>query len=260
MKKQYFGAIVVLLTMAVGAAGAFMRWYLLDSVLDENGLLPSGNHFPLLMCVVLALGLAVLAVLASRLEKRPEFAGNFNTDRIGFMYGAFAGLAIAVTCGMQLKDADGTMRTLAYVFGVLGGVALVGYAAFQAKGRKPTFLLLLPACIFLALNLIGDYQQWSGDPMLLDYCFMMLADAVCLLAVFNVGGFSFDRGKRRITVFWCSCGVVLCLVSVVDGFVDGAYSAAACRLAIMLWLLLIQLQLCRVLPQSIAAAPQESAE
>lgn len=259
MKKRYLGAIVVILTMAVGVAGALMRWYLSGSVLDADGLLPAGNHFPLIMGIVLALGLAVVAILARRLEPRPEFARNFCAAPNWFLYGAFTAVAIAITCGLQLKDAGGTMRTLAYVFGVLGGASLVAYAALQAKGHKPAFLLLLPLCVFLALNLIGDYQQWSADPMLLDYCFVLLADAACLLAVFNVGGFSFDRGKRRMTVFWCCCGIVFSLVSVVDSFVSEAYFSAAYRLAITLLLMLVQLQLCDVIPQN-TGTPQESAE
>lgn len=262
MKKKYCGMIAMLLTMALAAGGALLRRRLLTSVLDENGLLPTGNHLPLIMAIVLALGLVAVGVLLYFLEKRPEYDKNFapSAYRQSNVLALMGSAIVVAACAMQWNGTETTVSKLTCIFGILGGALLLGYEFLQMRGTKPNFLLLLPMCVFLALKLIGDYQQWSGDSMVLDYCYMLLADATCMLAIFNLGGFSFDRGKRRATAFWCSCGIVFSLVSVIDGVVAENIPEYLYRVAMIAILIPAEAQLCDLLPRATKEPESTSTE
>ena len=66
--------------------------------------------------------------------------------------------------------------------------------------------------------------------MILDYCFDLLVLICIMCATFHLGGFCFDKGRRRATVFFCFCGIFFSAAALADG--DRAIHAAA-----ILWLL-----------------------
>lgn len=55
--------------------------------------------------------------------------------------------------------------------------------------------------------------------MILDYCFDLLALICVMCASFHLGGFCFDAGRRRITAFFCGCGVIFGAVAMAGGMI-----------------------------------------
>ena len=70
--------------------------------------------------------------------------------------------------------------------------------------------------VYLIVRLIVNFQKWSTDPSLNDFVYHLFAAISCMLAAFQLAGFSFGKGKRRITLFWSLCAVYFSAISIVD--------------------------------------------
>ena len=78
------------------------------------------------------------------------------------------------------------------------------------------------ASIYLVVRLIVYFQEWNIDPSIHDYAFQLLAAICCMLAAVQLAGFSFDKGKRRMTLFWALSAVVFCGITTADMLVRGS--------------------------------------
>lgn len=85
----------------------------------------------------------------------------------------------------------------------------------MANMRRPLLALYLVPFAFIVVYLVLEFKnQWSADPIILDYCFYLFALICTMYALYYVMGFCFDRGRRRHAIFWCLAGFFFCLVSV----------------------------------------------
>lgn len=252
MKKKTAGAAVLAVTAAAAVVLCGMRVVTMNTALDENGLLLPGNRLPLIMAVFLVLALAAAALLLSVLEKRPAFSQNFS-GRAGWLVPVAAAAALFVLSGvLKLGAAQSGFETLVALLAVLGGGLLLVQTVVQLRGGRQTFVLLLLPCIWLILRLVFDYKEWGEDPVLLDYCFLLLADITCMLSAYHVAGFSFDRGKRRLTAFWCAAAVMFSAVGLADSLRSGGAAEALHSAGMLLWMGTALCQLCtdRPAPES----------
>ena len=94
---------------------------------------------------------------------------------------------------------------------------LVWHGLCRARGRVPGLLAGCVVVAWLVARIIGDFKSWSTDPAVLDYCFQLFGLLCAMLGLFHASGFSADRGKRRITLFWSMTGVFFCAISLADG-------------------------------------------
>ena len=115
------------------------------------------------------------------------------------------------------------------------GTALSRYRAKPAHGA----LFLLPA-VFYVVELVLQFRLWTQDPVILDYCYDLLALICTMCALFHLGGYSFDQGRRRLTVFFALCGVFFNAAAMAGAPAAETfgYLAAALWLMVNLWLLL----------------------
>jgi len=74
----------------------------------------------------------------------------------------------------------------------------------------------------------------------LDYCYDLLALICTMCALFHLGGFCFDQGRRRSAVFFTMGGVFFNVVAMAGAPAAEAlsYLAATLWLLVNLWLLL----------------------
>lgn len=105
--------------------------------------------------------------------------------------------------------------------------------------RAPSAVFLFPA-VFYIVNLICQFRFWMRDPAISDYCYDLFALICTMCAVFHLGGYSFDKGGRRITAFFTMTGVFFSLVALAGASTAGklGYLGAALWLLVNLWLLL----------------------
>ena len=240
MKRKSIGLFAIVLTALTAAVGGLMRRYLLENVMVARGIVQDGSYFPLAMAIVVVVCLIGIAIFTGYMENRPGYMENFGVvDRRPFVTLTICGGLIAMTGVMQLGEPQSALEKANFYMCILGGLTFAVFSILHMLGRRPHVLLLLPLCIFTVMQLVCDYRMWSGDPLLLDYCYTLLADVVFMLAVFHLGGFCFDKGKRRITAFWCGSGIVLNAISLVDATYSNTLSDIIYRAALLLMLLVL---------------------
>ena len=132
-------------------------------------------------------------------------------------------VTLAATAGMLLgcvamiRDLEHDYDLLLAAGGAVTAICWAVVALDRFRGRKlPAPLFMIPA-LFYAVRLILDFRNWSRDPMILDYCFDLLALICIMCATFHLGGFCFDKGKRRLTVFYCCCGILFGAAAIAGG-------------------------------------------
>ena len=107
---------------------------------------------------------------------------------------------------MALSPAREFDRGLA-VLGILAALSWIVQAACSCRGKKPHAAIYFLPVICWGVRLVRDFRVWSRDPVILDYCYSLLALIFALCAMLELGGFAFDRGKRRLTAFFTLGGI-----------------------------------------------------
>jgi len=230
------------LLFSAGAAGAvigfFLRLRQLHTAFDETGL-PSGYSWIVLaaFCLVCA---AALAFGARRLPEEETYRACYGPDLVCVILTvAAAGLLLAANISSLLSGApDGTLLErylirLTDLLGILSALAFVAAAGAQHRsGRPGAWTCLLPV-VYFVLRLIFHFKSWSTDPVILDYCFKLFGEITVMLSVFYAGGFLFDKGKRRLTAFFCLIGMVFAGITLADGGLEHCLTAGSglCLLA-----------------------------
>lgn len=239
--------LLVVITFAVSLVGAVLRHLMLKYSMDENRLLLDGLSRGYLygLLALAAVALAAALVLCLSLRKLPALRANLSSKPVWKILMGVVGVFIAVESLMRMKGiSDNKLTTLACIFGILGGLALLALAAVQMLDHRGSFLFLLPLCIWAALQLVCNYKLWSKDPILIDYCFEMLSDITGMLALFHIGGFFFDYGKRRLSVFWCAACTLFSAISLPDCLGEAEFFLHRLSLVLLMGCFLLQLVFC----------------
>lgn len=159
-------------------------------------------------CVTLA-----AAVYALLVQKERDYACVFEKSLFDAAASCLGALLIGVGCALEALNGAGAGRYIA-VLGVLSALALIRAAALRWSGRKPGAGWFAPMIVYYLAKLFFDYRQWMLDPAILDYCFMLFAMLLFLLASYYAAVFSFDRGGRRMLLFSAAGGVYFGAVSI----------------------------------------------
>ena len=114
-----------------------------------------------------------------------------------------------------LLGATDAFNIALYTLGLVGSVAMGIQAGYRYKGKVSAPAVMV-ATLALAGGLLVRFRLWSKDPLLGDYCFQLFAGVLGMLAVFNLTGFAFDKGRRKITLFYSHAAIMLCLISLPD--------------------------------------------
>lgn len=243
MKKKPAAAIAVPVTLLSAGIGVALRCYQLCYAMDESGLPQRGSRMSTVLTVFLLAVTAALAWISSRLTKRERFEENFSNAL--FPVAASCMFSVLLLAGnvLLLIQPDHT-ATVVVLLGIAAALTQLGMQAAWRKGTTPHPLLPTVTCIYLIVKLILDFKRWGNDPVILDYCFKLLAEICSMLAVYHYIGFCFAKGRRRIAVFWCCMSVVLCAMSLPDGFLAGDSPAETLIYSgLGLWLFMNSLQL-----------------
>ena len=143
---------------------------------------------------------------------------------------------------LALTQLQKTMNLLIPLLGAACAVTLVAFARKCLRHEKPSPLLYMIVSVYLIVRLIVNFQKWSTDPSLNDFVYHLFAAISCMLAAFQLAGFSFGKGKRRITLFWALCAVYFSAISVID-CLCGRANDAGIQVALLLTMAASSLQL-----------------
>ena len=212
MKKRL---IFLLPFTALTAAGFFLRRMTLVNGFDAQGLPVADNTWALLI-VCCAVACVLAAVVAFSLSARKSFAENFRFSPILMIVGIAAAMLFAYGNLLIFKQAQNTVEKLGAALGIVGALGWIGVLAAVKKDRRPSPWLQFPAIFGCILLFILRFRGWGLDPILGDYCFLLLACVAQLLSLFYLAGFSFDCGKRKTTVFFAAVAILFAAVSLPD--------------------------------------------
>lgn len=118
--------------------------------------------------------------------------------------------------------------------GIVASVCMFFFAYQCYLKKKPSALLYMCLTFYLVIRLIVRFQVWNTDPSIHDYCYPLLAGLSAMLATFYVAGFSFDKGKHRMTQFWLIITILFCTITIADGIYKGDLGELLIHLALLL--------------------------
>ena len=207
--------LIFIFTLLFSVAGFFLCYF---------------DHMSGLIGFWVLVGFALLMTLFLRpLEQRASWQNIFSTAPMAniFMLTASLGLLVgnlllllsgteAAPVAVNAPQVIAVLTTVQAPLGLAAAACVATFAISCLFGKKPSALLFMIASIYAVVRLILHFQSWNTDPSVWDYCYQLLAAICAMLGIFQLAGFSFDKGKRRITLFWCLAAIFFCSISIVD--------------------------------------------
>lgn len=239
---------LVALALLASVLGAVLRGRQLLYELQPDGSLAPGSTMHIVLMILCAVWAAGAIALLLPLAKKTQWSECFRTSLVpNALQLAAAGLLIV---GNILLWIEGRQPTTAFAtqspavsealsamlapLGIVSAVCIGAFAVLSLRGKRPSPLLYMIASVYLVVRLIVCFQEWNIDPSVHDYAFRLLAAICCMLAAFQLAGYSFDRGKRRMTLFWALNAVVFCSISAADTLIGGVTHEALINFGLLL--------------------------
>ena len=231
MEKKLGRSPVVLATVLTAGAAYLLRRVQMLEQLDRTGKIMAEAGKGPLTWVSLAFVL-LAAVYCLFLGKE---TGMKNREPVSTVLTLMAAFFMALG-----SAANWTSHAPVALGGIVTAVCWVVIALQRQQDMTPSALAFMIPALFYALHIVIEFRDWSRDPLILDYCFALLAGLCTMCATFHLGGFSLGRGKRRVSVFYCLCGVVFCAVAMMGESLANTVitGAGALWLLANVWLLL----------------------
>ena len=250
LPKDFLRKLLLFLPLYM-VGGYFFRNYQLQKELLYDGSLISGA-FAHKILLVLAVSFAVAyACIFFFTKPQKTFQNCFSRCALSCGAQLLAGLGLIVGNLLSTQSADSFSSVYSRVsfflsnslpyWGVLAGMCILIFAVRSYKEQKPSPVLYMFVSLYLVIRLIVHFQAWNTDPSIHDYAYTLLFAISSMLGCFQVAGFCFDKGGRRVTGFWCVCSVFFGAVSAPD--VMGDTSAMLVHVALVLLTLVMTLEM-----------------
>ncbi len=247
MKRNYLPVLALLSAVFGAIALAGLRYYQLVFCMDENGLLARDSIIAWIFLAVIVILIVALVLTIVRLDKSAGVEQDCHRCIFWHLCSAAAAAGLMAGCGyyaLKISVSD-TLKLVLFSVGVVCGALLIISDALRIMGKSSNFMLLLLPCLFLAGKLVFDFKQWSYDPIVIDFCFKLLASVTAMIACFNLAGFPIGIGKKRATVFFCLLAFAFSAMLIPDCLVgrDCSIKELVIYLSMGLWCLINGLML-----------------
>ena len=203
-----------------------LRFWILKTAFDENGLLPPGSLALPLTILAAALVFGLLLVLSLRLNRIPGTEESF-TSRPNWVPSKLAaaelvlmGSVLTLLDGQHPLSVGGLVVTLV---GIAAPFFMVWTALREERSSAFFWVRLVPA-LYAGASLVLRFQTWTQEPAVIHIAPSLLAWTCCMVAMMLLTGFPLRVGHRRSTVlFGLSAGIFTCM-TVPDCAVSGRIS------------------------------------
>lgn len=224
MKKGIGSAQLVAICVAAALIGLFLR----------NAQLDSGSSTALI--VFSAAVCAAFAVWNLTRKQRKKYTDVLFRCLADLVLTTLGVLVLIAGCAVTAITASGAERYLA-VFGVLSSLALLRAMMLRCEKQPVSALYYVPMTLYYVASLFWNFRQWTIDPAILDYCFMMFAVICYMMAAYFAASCCFDRGNRCALGFFSMAGVYFSGVSMAGGGWEIAltYGGSALILLAYVW-------------------------
>jgi len=211
MEKNNKGRAVPFLVLLCGVVAFRLRRQLYLTALDHKGLLLRGTA-PEIGLLLLTVGVLLLLVLTK--------GSGSGADRYEDCYcaGPVAAVGhVAMAAGILQTVLTGMSSVTGYPgmvwrwLGLVSPFCLLLAGGFRLFGKKPFFLLHVVPCLFLMVQVVCNYQTWSGNPQLQNYLFGLLGTLAMALFAYYTAAMEADCGDCRMVRFFGLAAGYLCL-------------------------------------------------
>lgn len=213
--------------------GFILRFFQRKNELLADGSIADGSvlyKILPLVCLCVAIG---AAIILWRMPRYTAWEQLYQNKLLSVILGCAAGVLLLGNIFLLLGEQEPAslyissapefsefLNNLLPPLGILSALCIAFYAYQCYRGKKPSPLLYMCASLYLAVRLIVCFQAWNTDPSIHDYCYALLAGICTMLGTFHIAGFSFDKGKCRMSLFWLICAFVFNGISIADAVYD----------------------------------------
>lgn len=215
---------------AGGFLGLLLRVLLYRIGFDDRGMLLAFHPLQV-TTVILTLFMGVYLALTAR--RSPENTQVYPILRpaAGFLAGFFLLLQAA---GL-FRQMDGPLEVCRFLLTALAAASMILCQLPMEGTSRFSALCHGLVCTSYALDMLGRYRDWSGNPQLPDYCFHVLAGVALSLCAYHTLALHTGLGKPRIHRFWCLGALFLCVLCLAGPeprafYLSGGFWAMFCLL------------------------------
>lgn len=213
MEKKNAFSWALIAAPVTGMLGAALRYWLFATGLDEKGLLLA-NHPAQLLIWILTGALVLFLITATWTLKGPsDYKHNFPRSIPGAVGILMAAVAAAITSISRLQALSDPLNIASAILGGISTLCLLLLAWLRFKGARPNPLFFILICVWLMVDLVLLYRQWSATPQVQNYCFSLLANVCVMLSVYYSAAFCANMGNRKMHTLFHLLAVFFCLTA-----------------------------------------------
>ena len=237
MERKLGGVPVMIMTIILAGLGFFLRHTQLQTAFDAIGVIPGSKMTLIWVSVFVVLLFVAMSFL---LRNRKKYQSLASTRPLPLAGGCAAGILLAVDSVLLLIANSQKVDLVIGLGGVAAAACWIGVSVLRYRGAKAHAALYLVPVVFFVVELVCRFRFWTRDPVILDYCFDLLALISSMCGLLHLSAYCFDQGARRITVFFALCGIYFSAGAMAGASAEMllGYLAAAIWLLVQLWLLL----------------------
>lgn len=213
MKFSVKPQLLKYLILGTGGLGLVLRILLYTTGMDEKGLLITGHWAHIAIWLLTAVVAAAIFFFARPIEGPADYRDCYPVSLPAGVGALAAAAGILIASFSEISAAQMPVQKVVWIFGFVTAAALVLISLCRLMGAKSHFLLHAAVCIYFALRMVSQYQLWSSDPQLQDYCFYLTAYVALMLSAYHHAAFGADMGNHRALWMVSLAAVYLCCLS-----------------------------------------------
>ena len=202
MEQKQKRGLLLGLTALLALGAFFLRQAQLRTAYDESGMIRPGAGLGIFTWYTIG-AVLLLAALAFFLAKRQDYGAIASRSPLTAIVICLAAFGTVIGSIMQYLSPEKSVDTILALLSLFSGVCWLMMALGGLQGKRLHPLLYFLPVIAYGARLALDFRSLSSDPVILDYCYDLLALIFTMCALLELGAFAFDRGRRRLAVFFC---------------------------------------------------------
>lgn len=213
MKHPFHPKRIPSITLTAGVLGFILRTWLFTAGVDSKGLLRPDHPANILLFILTADVMLALLLYLRTLTGSLPYKKLFKRSVPAAVGCIVAAVGILVTDFYELSLQHENVTVISCVLGVLASVCLVFLAVCRLRSIRPNILLHGCVTVYLMIHLVSQYQVWSSEPQLQEYCFQLLASVFLMLSTYHRTVLDAHSGNRRSYVFFNYGALFFCCLS-----------------------------------------------
>lgn len=205
--------------LGAGIFGFALRVALYTTGFDGRNLLIHSHWASVSLWILTAVVTVAIIIFTQKLDGPADYNDALPASFSGAVGAFAAAFGIGITTVREFAEFYSRLHLIVWILGLCATVALVLVGISRLLRNRPAFPLHTIVCIYFALRMVCQYQYWSADPQLLDYCFYLCAHVALMLTGYHHAAFDAGIGNHRSLWRLSLASVYLCCLSL-NGSLD----------------------------------------